>query len=116
MAGRQSCIIHQLGKDNKDQRSYYRFMSNQRTTEAAISQAICRLDEQVLAGAHLLSLSDTTAMDYTRCKGRIGLESGLGYIGDHRGWGYQAHVHLNVMADSGSVVGLSDVYLWHRRQ
>lgn len=91
-------------------------MSNKRTTESAISQAICRLDDQVLAGVHILSLSDTTDVDYTRSKERIGVEAGLGYIGDHRGWGYQAHVHLNVLADSGSVVGLSDVHVWHRKE
>lgn len=114
LAAQQHCVLHRLGQGAKEERSYYRFVWNKKTTEGQIQGAICKGSSQMLGQGHILSLSDTTDLDYSRRKGSIGLEQGLGYIGDHRGWGYNAHVHLNVRADSGSVVGLSDVHLWHR--
>lgn len=114
MSSNEHCIIRRLSQNSAEERSFYRLLWNEKVCEVAIVEQISKTASSLLQGEHILSISDSTDFDYTRRKKHIGIEKDLGYIGDHKGWGYNGHVHLNVSAQDGRLLGLGHVHLWHR--
>lgn len=111
----QSVVINQIATDWPEQMSFYRFLNNKQVTEEALlTQMRWKCEKGIEQGGHLLVISDTTEIDYSRQRGRLKDDSGLGYIGDHRGWGYNLHASMAVNAQDASVAGISDAFLWHR--
>ena len=113
----QSVIIHQMASAWSTQMSYYRFFGNQRVTEEALGGTVSHRCTKASEGRHhVLCLSDTTQFDYSRQREQVKPDSGLGYIGDHRGWGYYAHVSQVIDPQQEELLGLSDIKLWHRSE
>lgn len=115
MQERQSAIVSRLASEWPEQMSYYRFLGNERITEpqlVGILRQKCK--DQIGQRPHVLCISDSSMFDYSRRRERISMASGLGYIGDNNGWGYNAHLSLVIDPGSSEVLGLSDVQLWHR--
>lgn len=86
----------------KDLKAAYRLLSNPAVSPGAIGQAHRRLTrERAEACDVVLSVQDTTSLDYTR---RSAVR-GLGRIGDGVGRGFQQHSAL-ALDDRGEVLGL----------
>jgi hypothetical protein len=95
--------------------SYYRFLGNERILESSLVNMLRqKCKDQLGQRSHVLCISDSSMFDYSRKRDQISMESGLGYIGDNNGWGYNAHLSMVMDAASATVLGLSDVQLWHR--
>lgn len=112
----QTAIIRQLAPKHKDQIAYYRLLSNEELTEQRLIENLQVPCKKEAKNKHVLIISDSTDMDYSRLKNRIKPNSGLGYIGNGDGCGYNCHASLVVDAESAAVYGLSDVYLWERKE
>jgi hypothetical protein len=111
---KQEVSLRCLSNGHTEEMGYYRLLSNSRLRESDLAGLVYARLKPMIKGRHVLALGDTTDMDYSNHKGRVKPNSGLGYIGDHKGLGYNAHVSLVLDGDSGSVYGLSDLQLWHR--
>lgn len=116
MSERQSVIVSQLSQDWAEQMSFYRFLRNPRVSETKISALLGQKCGSLSAGrSHVLCISDSSDFDYSSRRDQISAEEGLGFIGDHRGWGYNGHVSMVVDPEDCSILGLSDIYFWHRK-
>jgi hypothetical protein len=111
---KKTVVIQHLSKNHKEEMGYYRLLSNTALTEQDISEGIYSKIQKAVLGSHILVLSDTTDIDYSSQRGRITPNSGLGYIGNGKGLGYNAHVSLCIDAKTEAIYGFSDVQLWDR--
>lgn len=112
----QTATIRQLAPEHKDQIAYYRLLRNKGLTEQRLIENLQESCKKDTENKHVLIISDSTDMDYSRLKNRIKPNSGLGCIGDGNGYGYNCHASLVVDAESAAMYGLSDVYLWEREE
>ena len=110
----QTVKIRQLSNGHTEEMANYRLLSNAKMTEHAIARESVSFTHQHTAGRHVLVLADSTDFDYSSQRGRIKSGTGLGFIGNGGGLGYNAHVSLAVDAASESIYGLSNIHLWHR--
>jgi Transposase DDE domain len=110
----QTVTIRQMSSGHTEEMGYYRYLSNDAVTEGDLCRTACVQTSGHLANRHVLVLGDTTDIDYSRQRGRIKANSGLGHIGNGNGLGYNAHVNLVIDADSETIYGLGDIKLWHR--
>ncbi len=55
--------IRQLSQSNADQKGCYRFLQNEKTTEAAITSAITKRCGSIVKGKVVLSIQDTTEIN-----------------------------------------------------
>lgn len=80
--------------------------------EGIISSMRSRTSRQC-KGKHILSIQDTSEFHYSHHGGRISDYRGLGDVG-RCNLGYFMHPSLAIDAVDNRIIGLSDVYLWHR--
>ena len=117
MADKQSVVINQIATGWSEQVSFYRFLNNKQVTEEALAINMrWKCEKSVRPDSHVLVISDTTLIDYSAQRGCVKEDSGLGFIGDHDGWGYNLHGSMAVNADDTSILGISDAFLWHRTE
>ncbi|MEM7658602.1 MAG: IS4 family transposase [Bacteroidota bacterium] len=117
LSEKRSCVINQVSQNWAEQISFYRFLNNERVSECSLQaqiQAKCK--SRIPAESQILIISDTSDFDYSFARKHIKDESGLGYIGNHKGWGYYLHASLAVNPQDRSILGMSDAYLWHRSE
>lgn len=112
----QCCILNRLSRCRKERKAGYDFFKNERVSEQQLKE---RVYEKLLSnnsaskGEHLLVISDTTSYSYGHNAGQIRNKAGLGVLSSEGTLGYSAHVSLTLRADNLSVLGLSDLQLWH---
>lgn len=95
--------------------SFYRFLHNDQVSESGLNSMLKSRCKTAVSGLrHVLAVSDTSQMDYSWHKSGIKPESGLGYIGNHHGFGYNMHATLVLEPSNRDILGLSDAHLWHR--
>lgn len=116
LCDKQVVSIRMLSSGHSEEMGYYRLLGNAHLSEIALSNLCYEQVQSLIGGRHVLALSDSTDFDYSSHKGRIKSNSGLGYIGNHKGFGYNAHVSLVLDAASETIYGLSDLQLWHRAE
>jgi hypothetical protein len=119
MADSQSCILNQMSRCRKERKAGYDFFKNERVSEEQLKAKIYEklgCDELDLKADHVLVISDTTEYNYGSNAGQIRNKSGLGILGSEGTLGYLAHVSLALRASDLSVLGLSDLQLWHRQE
>lgn len=100
--------------DNRNEEvSFGRLLCNDRVDEAGIILSIRKRTGKRCEGKHVLSIQDTSELHYNHHSGRIKDYSGLGDVGRCQ-LGYFIHPSLAFDANDGSLIGLSDVYIWNR--
>jgi hypothetical protein len=115
MVERESVVIHQLGEDEAQQRSFYRLVHNDRVeTEEIKAYLYADCKRQVEAGKHYLVIQDTTQPNYERNRGNITTQAGLGVIGNNADLGFFLHPSLVVAVSSSRCIGYSNVITWSR--
>lgn len=115
----QSSIMNQLSNSRAERKGSYDFFKNTRVSEAQIkSRAYEAIRTEQVIGANLLVLQDTTEYNYahneSRTNPRLKDSRGLGDISSKYGLGYFAHPSIVINQSDNSIVGLSDLQLWHR--
>ena len=115
MVEQESVVIHQLGEDEAQQRSFYRLLHNDRlSTDEIKAYLYADCQRQVEAGKHYLVIQDTTQPNFERNRGNIKHQEGLGVIGNNKDLGFFLHPSLVVEAASGRCIGYSHVTTWSR--
>jgi hypothetical protein len=119
MEDEQNCILNQLSRCRKERKAGYDFFKNERVTEQQLKERMyekLRCSSLAYREEHLLVISDTTSYSYGHHVGQIRDQSGLGILSDEDTLGYSAHASLTLRASDLSILGLSDVQLWHLKE
>lgn len=107
--------IRKISPDRAVQKSIYRFLNNQKVTEEALISELCDRSASVCKGRHVLCIQDTTEMNYFSHRNRIKENSGLGRLDTPQAaLGFKMHSTMLVDAVEGTLLGFSDIKLWHR--
>ena len=113
----QSSILNQLSINRAERKGSYDFFQNKRVEESHIKSSIYdSIAIEEIEGANLLVIQDTTEYNYGQSNQRLKDRQGLGDIGNKYGLGYFVHPSLVIEENTKSLVGLSDIQLWHREE
>ncbi len=115
----QSSIMNKLSKSRGERKGGYDFFKNKRVEESVLKARIYeRLLglEQSIQGEHVLVVGDTTEYNFLPNESHLRDKTGLGTLSNESSLGYLCHVNLAFRAADLSVLGLSDLQLWHREE
>ena len=110
----RSSSIHGITKTESEQKGFYRFINNDKVTEAKIIHCIQQRAEQLCEGRNVLVIQDSSDIDLSKHSNRISGKQAIGPIGDHHGLGFILHSALVLDADTLTPIGFSSVQILHR--
>jgi Transposase DNA-binding len=108
--------IHAVTHTEAEQRGAYRFLSNEAVKEGHLIGELTGRAGLNAMGRHVLVIQDSSNIGLSHQAGHIRPESGLGLVGNKNGLGFLTHISLVLDADRGTMLGYSDVQLWHRTE
>jgi hypothetical protein len=116
VAGRSSSI-HAITSNESEQRAAYRFLKNEKTQEQTLISAVKERSSYLCAGKDVLVLQDTTDFNFANHRGRLEPNTGIGVAGGSDKWlGFFLHSSLVLDQADETILGFSDIQLWHRDQ
>lgn len=114
VAGRSSSI-HAITSKESEQKAAYRFLNNEKTQEQILINAVKERSVYLCAGKEVLVLQDTTDFNFVNHRGRLQPNTGIGVAGGSDKWlGFFLHSSLVLDQADETVLGFSDIQLWHR--
>jgi hypothetical protein len=116
LAGRSSSI-HEIAPTEADQKAAYRFLRNQKIEEATLIRTVKERSSYLCTSKEVLVLQDTTDFNLIKHRGRLQGDSGIGLGRGNDDWfGFFLHSSLVLDAIEETVLGFSDIQLWHRQE
>jgi len=107
--------IRQVANSNAEQKGYYRFFENERTTEDAIIQSMSKRCASAVKGKVVLIFQDTTEINLYNHKNRIKLDDSIGLTNAaENGLGFMLHPSLVVDAKNCFPYGYCNVHIYNR--
>lgn len=111
----QTSSIHGATLTEAEQKGAYRFLSNAKVEEQSLIEACKERSGYLCEGKDLLVIQDTTEINMDDHHRRLQPESGIGVTGNNEDLGFFLHASLVLDAGSETVLGFSDIQLWHRK-
>lgn len=108
--------IHAATQTEAEQKGFYRFLANINVTEEELIGELTHRCGQHIRDRHLLVIQDSSSIGLSQHANHIKRGSGVGLIGNKTGLGFMTHISLVVDADNETMLGFSDVQLWHRTE
>lgn len=99
-----------------EQKSFYRFLDNDRVSESGLIEEITKRCSSNVKGRHVLCIQDTSNIGLTNHRNRLQENSGVGLVGNKIGLGFLIHPSLVLDAEKETILGFSDMQLWHRKE
>lgn len=99
-----------------EQKSFYRFLDNERTSEEHLISEVTGRCSQNVKGRHVLCIQDTSNIGLSNHRNRLSKKSGVGLVGNKIGLGFLLHASLVIDAERETMLGFSDIQLWHRTE
>jgi len=116
VAGRSSSI-HAITPNESEQKAVYRFLKNEKTHEQILISAVKERSSYLCSGRDVLVLQDTTDFNFFNHRARLQPNTGIGVAGGSDKWlGFFLHSSLVLDQTDETILGFSDVQLWHREQ
>lgn len=106
--------IHGSTQSEAEQKGFYRFLSNERVTEQELTRELTDRCRNNVSGRHVTLIQDTSSVGLSQHAGHIKAGSGVGLVGNKKGLGFLAHTSLVIDSKTDTMLGFSDVQLWHR--
>lgn len=111
---RGSSSIHESTPDEASQKAAYRFLSNPNVEEARLIDVALDKSRYLCTDRDLLVLQDTTEFDLDNNRNRLQKGSGIGLTGNNKNYGFFCHCSLVLDYSSETLIGYSDIQIWHR--
>ena len=108
--------IHAVTDSEAEQKGFYRFLGNERVTEAQLISELTQRCGRNVSGRDVLLIQDSTSIGLSQHANRIKPHSGAGRVGNKTGLGFLNHTSLVLDAHKETILGFSDIQLWHRTQ
>ncbi len=99
-----------------EQKGFYRFLDNDRVTEAGLIGEITKRCSSNVMGRHVLCIQDTSNIGLSNHRNRLMENSGVGLVGNKTGLGFIIHSSLVLDAEKETILGFSDMQLWNRTE
>lgn len=116
MIEQESSIIGQLAHNRAEVVAASRFFNNEATSLDGLIQALRAHTATQVEGRHVLSIQDTTEINYAHHSGLLkARDEDLGPVGNNRDVGFFLHPSLVLDAQTGFALGFSDLHVWNRR-
>jgi hypothetical protein len=116
MISNQSNVVHQITESAAEEKSFYRFLSNDRVSPGAMIDQLYRPSISHLYDRHLLVIGDTSEVSLKAQISHIQDRARVGVLSDNKTPGFYLHSHLVLDAQSGHGLGLSDLQFWMRKK
>ncbi len=111
--GRTSSI-HSITLTEAEQKGAYRFLSNEKVEEQILIDACKERSSYLCDGKDVLVPLDTSEINMDDHRKRIKPGTGLGVTGNNEDLGFFIHASIVLDAANETVLGFSDIQLWHR--
>lgn len=108
--------IHGSTRNESEQKGFYRFLANERITEQELIAELSQRCGANVKGRNVIVIQDSSSIGLSEHSGHIKPGSGVGLVGNKTGLGFLTHVSLVLDADRETMLGYSDVQLWHRTE
>ena len=99
-----------------EQKGFYRFLENERVSETQLINELTGRCSLNVIGRNVLVIEDTSSIGLSNHRNRLEARSGLGLVGNKEGLGFLLHGSLVLDAQKETMLGFSDVQLWHREE
>lgn len=112
----RSSSIKRITNNEAEQKGFYRFLENKQTEESMFINELTQRCTLNVKGRNVLAIQDTTSIGLSKHCNHLKPNSGLGLVGNKLGVGFLAHCSLVIDADDETMLGFSDIHLWHRKE
>lgn len=99
-----------------EQKGFYRFLENERVSETQLIKELTDRCSLNVSDRDVLVIGDTSSIGLSNHRNRLKAESGIGVVGNKEGLGFLLHGSLVIDANNETMLGFSDVQLWHRQK
>lgn len=99
-----------------EQKGFYRFLENERVSETQLIKELTDRCSLNVSDRDVLVIEDTSSIGLSNHRNRLKAESGIGVVGNKEGLGFLLHGSLVIDANNETMLGFSDVQLWHRQE
>ena len=115
VSGRKSSV-HAITSTQSEQKGFYRFLDNNKVKESDLIKELTTRCGKNVSERDIVVIQDSTSIGLSKQAGHMETDSGLGLVGNKTGLGFLAHVSLVLDSHTESMLGFSDVQLWHRTE
>jgi Transposase DNA-binding/Transposase DDE domain len=112
----KSSSVHRATKDEAEQKGFYRFLKNEQVTEDILIKELTSRCLRNIEGRDVVVLQDSSSFGLNHNGKNIKEDSGVGFVGNKQGIGFLSHCSLVIDANIGTMLGFSDIQLWHRKE
>lgn len=114
-AGRSSSI-HEISPTEAEQKGAYRFLNNEKTKEGIFIKTIKDRSSYLCEEKDVFVIQDTSEINLDNHHNRLKRNTGIGLTGNNKDLGFFMHASLVLDAKDETVLGFSDIQLWHRAE
>ena len=111
-----SSSVNGITNNEAELKGFYRFLENERVEEQLLISGVTSKCGINVKGKDVLAIQDSSSIGFSRNAKNIKPNSGLGFIGNKIGTGFMLHTALVLDANNESMLGLSDIQMWHRKE
>jgi hypothetical protein len=108
--------IHGSTHCEAEQKGFYRFLENKKVTEEALIQEMTSRCTKNCKNRDVIILQDTSSFGFSTYFKNPDIENGLGFVGNKKGVGFLSHYSIVIDATTETMLGFSDIQLWHRKE
>jgi hypothetical protein len=112
----KSSSIHEISPNEAEQKGAYRFLANEKTEESILIQTVKGRSKYLCEERDVIVLQDTSEFNLEKHRNRLEPHSGVGLTGNNRDLGFFMHNSLVLDANDETILGFSDIQLWHREE
>jgi hypothetical protein len=110
----RSSSIKGITNNEANQKGFYRFLENDKVGESQLIQELTQRCGLNVEGRDVIVIQDTSSIGLSKHSNHLKPDSGIGFVGNKVGVGFLAHCSLVIDANDGTMLGFSDIHLWHR--
>lgn len=111
-----SSSIHEISPNEAEQKGAYRFLANEKTEEGILINTVKERSSYLCTEKDVLVLQDTSEFNLNNHRNRLQRKTGIGLTGNNKDLGYFMHSSLVLDSKDETVLGFSDIQLWHREE
>lgn len=113
--GRTSSI-HEITSTEAEQKGAYRFLANEKVKEKHLIDSLVERSSYLCSAKHVLVIQDTSEINLDNHRNRLKRGTGIGLTGNNKDLGFFMHSSLVLDAETETILGFSDIQLWHREE
>lgn len=112
----RTASIHGATKNEAELKGFYRFLENEAVTEDILIKELANRCCKNVVNRDIIVIQDSSSFGLNHNAKNIKPGSGVGFVGNKKGIGFLSHCSLVIDANSETMLGFSDVQLWHRTE